>query len=182
MTDEGRDRGNQKRAFGHREHDAEPPVLVLKLPDAEGERRDPTGIHFLHGFGGNQFFELLDALLLPNQLLHLVGVLTLSARSLQSILARDLRRHLLLDLLKGLHDSLRKCDGVDVVVGVLFEERPELLAGGVLLPLKEVGRPEVFASFDANDRVRGTWDDATDERLQAPRGFGVVLLIVISPG
>ena len=88
----------------------------------------------------------------------------------------------LLHLLEGLHDGLRKGDGVDVVVRILFEKQPELLPRSVLLSEEEVGCAQVFAGFQANDRVRRAGDDPADERLEPPGRLCVALLVVAATG
>jgi hypothetical protein len=90
------------------------------------------------------------------QLLDLIGSLPLSAHRLEGIFARALRSHFLLHLLEGLHDGFGKRDGVDVVLRVLFEQRPKLLAGGLLLAEEKIRRTQVFPGFEANDGVRGS--------------------------
>jgi hypothetical protein len=62
-------------------------------------------------------------------------------------------------LLEGLHDCLRKGDGVDVVVRILFEQQSELLPGSVLAPkyLRASKRTTEFAA-------RGTTPPTRDSR------------------
>ena len=101
--------------------------------------------------------------MLTDQLLDFDRSLALAPRLVQGFLLLELGHDLGFHLLKGPDDSFGKSHGVQLVVGVFFEQAVKLRTR-LFFPIEEeIGRAEILAGFEAHDRVARTRHRTTDQ-------------------